>query len=62
MMNGQMVGRVDLKADRVNSKLLVHSVHTEKGIKRSMINDALNTELRAMAAWLQLDKVAKSSG
>ena len=52
MMNGEMVGRVDLKADRANSKLLVHSVHTEKGIKRSTINDALNNELRVMASWL----------
>jgi len=52
MMNGEMVGRVDLKADRANSKLLVHSVHTEKGVKRSTINDALNTELRTMASWL----------
>jgi len=52
MMNGEMVGRVDLKADRANSKLLVHSVHTEKGVKRSAINDALNNELRVMASWL----------
>ena len=52
MMNGQMVGRVDLKADRANSKLLVQSVHTEKGVKRSNISDALDNELRAMAAWL----------
>jgi uncharacterized protein YcaQ len=62
MMNGQMVGRVDLKADRANSKLLVHSLHTEKGVKRSAVNDALNNELRAMASWLGLDKVAKSRG
>jgi len=55
MMNGRMVGRVDLKADRVNSKLLVHSVHTEKGVKRATISDALDDELRAMAAWLQLN-------
>jgi uncharacterized protein YcaQ len=55
MMNGQMVGRVDLKADRVNSKLLVHSVHTEKGIKGSTISDALDNELCAMASWLQLN-------
>ena len=55
MMNGQMVGRVDLKADRANSKLQVHSVHTEKGIKRATINDALNNELRAMANWLDLN-------
>jgi uncharacterized protein YcaQ len=57
-----MVGRVDLKADRANSKLLVHSVHTEKGVKRSSINDALNAELRAMAAWLQLDQVQIGRG
>ena len=62
MMNGQMVGRVDLKADRANSKLLVHSVHTEKGVKRSNISDALNTELRTMALWLELDKVVNSRG
>jgi uncharacterized protein YcaQ len=54
MMNGQMVGRVDLKADRANSKLLVQSVHTEKGVKRASINDALNAELDAMASWLGL--------
>ena len=62
MMNGQMVGRVDLKSDRANSKLLVHSVHTEKGTKRTMINDALDNELRAMALWLGLDKVVNSRG
>ncbi len=55
MLNGQMVGRVDLKADRANSKLQVHSVHTEKGIKRATINDALNNELRALATWLQIN-------
>ena len=54
MMNGQMVGRVDLKADRANAQLLALSVHTEKGIKRSEINDALSVELDAMAAWLGL--------
>ena len=53
MMNGEMVGRVDLKADRANLKLLVHSVHTEKGIERSDINDALNNELHTMASWLE---------
>jgi len=57
MMNGQMVGRVDLKADRANSKLLVQSVHTEKGVKRSSINDELNTELGLLAHWLDLEHV-----
>lgn len=52
MMNGEMVGRVDLKADRENSKLLVQSVHTEQGVKREAINRALNAELLLMASWL----------
>lgn len=55
MLDGQMVGRVDLKADRANSKLLVHSVHTEKGINRASISNTLNNELRALATWLQLE-------
>ncbi len=55
MMNGELVGRVDLKADRANAKLLVQSVHTEKGIKRASINGALTKELRALANWLQLN-------
>jgi len=62
MMNGQMVGRVDLKADRANSSLLVHSVHTEKGVKRSVINESLNAELGLMATWLGLDQVQFGRG
>ena len=62
MMNGEMVGRVDLKADRANSKLLVHSVHTEKGVKRSSINEDLNAELDAMATWLGLEQVQMGRG
>ena len=62
MMNGEMVGRVDLRAGRANSKLLVHSVHTEKGVKRSSINDDLNAELDAMAIWLELDRVQIGRG
>jgi uncharacterized protein YcaQ len=62
MMNGEMVGRVDLKADRANSALLAYSVHTEKGVKRSSINEALHAELRAMATWLQLDQVQIGRG
>ena len=54
MLNGEIVGRVDLKADRANSNLLVQSVHTEKGIKRASINGALTDELRALANWLDL--------
>jgi uncharacterized protein YcaQ len=59
MMDGEMVGRVDLKADRANSRLLVLSVHTEPGVKRSAINDALIIELQEMASWLGLEKITK---
>jgi uncharacterized protein YcaQ len=62
MMNGEMVGRVDLKADRANSKLLAHSTHTEKGVKRSAINDVLSAELDAMANWLRLEQVQIGRG
>jgi uncharacterized protein YcaQ len=50
---------VDLKADRANSRLLVLSVHTEPGVKRSAINDALIIELQEMASWLGLEKITK---
>ena len=62
MMNGEMVGRVDIKADRSNSKLLAHSVHTERGVKRSSISGALSAELDAMATWLGLDQVQIGRG
>jgi hypothetical protein len=62
MMDGQMVGRVDLKADRASSKLLAHSVHIEKGVKRSAINDVLSAELDAMASWLRLEQVQIGRG
>jgi uncharacterized protein YcaQ len=54
MVSGEMVGRVDLKADRANSKLLVQSVHTERGVKRAAINEQLAVELQLMASWLGL--------
>jgi hypothetical protein len=52
MMNSEMVGRVDLKADRAN----------EKGVKRSAINDVLSAELDAMANWLGLEQVQIGRG
>lgn len=62
MMNGEMVGRVDLKADRAKGILQAHSVHTEKGVKRSVINEALNAELAALASWLGLEQVQIGRG
>ena len=58
MLNGQMVGRVDLKADRATSTLMVNSVHTERGVKRTTINAPLVRELKTMAAWLELEQIS----
>ncbi len=62
MMNGELVGRVDLKGDRGNSTLMVNSVNVEKGVKRSAISDALKTELHTMANWLGLQQVQIARG
>ncbi|MFM8814716.1 MAG: winged helix-turn-helix domain-containing protein [Actinomycetes bacterium] len=62
MMNGEMVGRVDMKADRSRGELLAQRVHTEKGVKRSSINEALSAELAVMATWLGLDRVQIGRG
>jgi uncharacterized protein YcaQ len=37
-------------------------VHTEKGVKRSAINDVLSAELDAMANWLGLEQVQIGRG
>ena len=62
MMNGEMVGRVDMKADRSSGVLRAQRVHTEKGVKRSSINEALTAELAVMATWLGLDRVQIGRG
>ena len=57
MLNGEVVGRVDLKADRVNSTLLVHGAFAEAGIAPAKIVNSLADELLLMAAWLDLTDV-----
>lgn len=57
MMNGEVVGRVDLKADRVNGALLVHGAYAEAGIAPARIANSLADELLLMAAWLDLTDV-----
>jgi len=52
-----IVGRVDLKADRQSRKLLVLAAHEEQGTDRSNRIDHLARELRALAFWLELDGI-----
>jgi len=51
------VARVDLKADRENSALLVQSAFAEEGVDHLEVAEALAEELRTMADWLDLDDV-----
>ncbi|MEK7410286.1 MAG: crosslink repair DNA glycosylase YcaQ family protein, partial [Actinomycetota bacterium] len=57
MLNGEIVGRVDLKADRANRRLLVHAAYAEAGLTSLDIVEPLAAELIEMATWLNLDDV-----
>jgi uncharacterized protein YcaQ len=53
----RIAGRVDLKADRKNSQLLVLNAHEEDSIDIDHCCQELNTELHALKDWLGLDEV-----
>lgn len=57
LLGDELVGRVDLKADRADRTLLVQSAWGEAGIPERDVADELAVELRSMAAWLELDRV-----
>jgi len=54
-----IVARVDLKADRGNSRLLVLSTHYEEGFDRKKTESALEGELGALADWVGLETVVR---
>lgn len=55
LLNDQLVGRIDLKSDRANSKLLVPAAHLESGIEARDVAVPMREELRLMADWLGLE-------
>jgi len=57
LLGDRYVARVDLKADRENSALLVQSAFAEEGVDHLEVAEALAEELRTMADWLDLDDV-----
>jgi len=58
LLDGQLVARVDLKADRAGGALLVRAAHLEDGADPGRVAPALVAEARTMADWLGLDDVA----
>jgi uncharacterized protein YcaQ len=57
LLGDQLVGRVDLKADRQAGVLRVQAAHSEEGAERALVSAALAEELRLLADWLELDDV-----
>jgi uncharacterized protein YcaQ len=57
LLGDELVGRVDLKADRANRALLVQSAWAEPGANEHEVADELMEELRLMASWLELDRI-----
>jgi uncharacterized protein YcaQ len=61
LLDGQLVGRVDLKAERTrpDGSTALHALgaFTEPGADRMRVAHAMAGELRSMASWLELDDV-----
>jgi uncharacterized protein YcaQ len=57
LLGEDLVGRIDLKADRANRALRVQAAWTEPGVNACDVAGELLEELRLMAAWLGLDRI-----
>lgn len=58
LLGDRLVARVDLKSDRAAGTLVVHAAHGEPGIDPAETAPALTAELRRLADWLGLERVA----
>jgi len=55
LLGDRFAARVDLKADRKTSTLIVHASYVEAGMDPKRVAGALACELRSMAQWLSLE-------
>jgi uncharacterized protein len=57
LLDGRLVGRVDLKTDRASEALQAIGAFVEPGDSRAHVAAALADELQSMASWLDLVKI-----
>jgi uncharacterized protein len=57
LLGEELVGRIDLKADRKLGTLMVQAAWGEPGIHEGEVASELAAELHSMAGWLDLDSV-----
>ncbi|MGK2958025.1 MAG: DNA glycosylase AlkZ-like family protein [Acidimicrobiales bacterium] len=57
LLGDELVARLDLKADRRASSLLVQAAHVEEGAEVIRVAAAVAVELEALRGWLGLDTV-----
>jgi uncharacterized protein len=57
LLDGDLVARVDLKADRAAGVLRVQAAFAEPGVDTARVAAELAAELEVMAGWLELDSV-----
>jgi uncharacterized protein YcaQ len=57
LLGDELVGRIDLKADRARGTLVVQAAHGEPGVDIRVVAAALAEELRLMAGWLDLEGI-----
>jgi uncharacterized protein YcaQ len=58
LLGERIVARLDLKADRVAGRLVVHSIHLEDAVSPEEVAPHLAEELRLLASWLDLTDIA----
>jgi uncharacterized protein YcaQ len=58
LLDGELVARVDLKADRAAGVLRVPGAFAEPGVDLARVSAELSGALREMAEWLELDRIS----